>query len=148
MSDALTARIMLDEGLRLRVYDDATGQPIVAGSTVIGNPTIGYGCLLSAPGGITPTEASLLLEDRIASARSNASRLGAYRLVNNARQDALTELVFWIGFGGVQSFRQMLAALAAHDYSLAADQLNSSRLHAEAPERCERLADVLRDGVE
>lgn len=46
MSDALTTQIKADEGLRLAVYDDATGKPIVAGSRVIGNPTIGHEALL------------------------------------------------------------------------------------------------------
>lgn len=46
MTDVLTTQIMADEGRRLQVYDDATGQPIVAGSRVVGNPTIGYEALL------------------------------------------------------------------------------------------------------
>jgi hypothetical protein len=46
MNDALTTQIMADEGLRLTVYDDATGKPIVASSRVVGNPTIGYEALL------------------------------------------------------------------------------------------------------
>lgn len=46
MTNTLTTQIMAHEGLRLTVYDDATGKPIVAGSRVVGNPTIGYEALL------------------------------------------------------------------------------------------------------
>jgi len=44
------------EGIRLFVYDDATGKPITAGSICQGNPTIGIGRELSKTG-ISESEA-------------------------------------------------------------------------------------------
>ena len=35
------------EGVRLAVYDDATGKPVHAGDTLVGHPTIGVGRLLT-----------------------------------------------------------------------------------------------------
>ena len=63
-AEIATARIKPNEGLRLQVYDDATGKPIQRGSMVVGNPTIGIGTLIAAPGGITEAEATLLLSNR------------------------------------------------------------------------------------
>src|SRR3954471_22265205 len=51
-----------EEGLRLAVYDDATGKPIVAGSHVVGHPTNGYGRLLTDANGISAEEAEALLQ--------------------------------------------------------------------------------------
>jgi lysozyme len=146
MTDALTTQIMADEGRRLQVYDDATGQPIVAGSHVIGNPTIGYGTLLSAPGGITESEAVSMLEARIATARAGAQTLPVYGRMNDARRDVLTQLTFQLGLNGVRGFKRMLAALADSDFDRAGDELIDSKLHEQASERCERMADVLRSG--
>lgn len=146
MNDALTTQIMADEGRRLRVYDDATGQPIVAGSRVVGNPTIGYGTLLSAPGGITDGEALAMLDARIATARASAQTLTVYGRLNDARRDVLTQLTFQLGLNGVRSFKRMLAALADSDFDRAGDELIDSKFHEQATARCERLADVLRSG--
>jgi len=33
------------EGLRLAVYDDATGKPLEQGDTIVGHPTVGVGRL-------------------------------------------------------------------------------------------------------
>jgi lysozyme len=146
MTDSVTNQIMVDEERRLQVYDDATGKPIVAGSHVIGNPTIGYGTLLSAPGGITVDEAEAMLDARIATARASAQTLPVYGRLNNARQDVLVQLCFQMGVAGVRGFKQMLSALADCDFDRAGDELIDSKLHEQAPARCERLADVLRSG--
>ena len=39
-----------DEGVRLRVYDDATGEPLHPGMTLKGHPSIGYGRALDVNG--------------------------------------------------------------------------------------------------
>ena len=70
--DQVAEQIMHHEGVRLAVYDDATGKPIVAGDTVQGNPTIGVGRLLTDDRGITEDEVMMLLRnDQLPAARSN-----------------------------------------------------------------------------
>jgi lysozyme len=137
---------MADEGLRLQVYDDATGRPIVAGSHVIGNPTIGYGCMLSVPGGITEAEADSLLAARIAAARADAARLGVFKELNPARQDVIVEMIYQMGFSRVLQFTHMLAHLRSHEYSEAAAEMLNSAWARQTPARARELANVMETG--
>ena len=57
---SIAALVRLHEGLRLTVYDDATGEPIGPGATLIGHPTIGVGRALDVRG-ISAAEADALL---------------------------------------------------------------------------------------
>lgn len=68
MNAELLSRIKAHEGLKTVVYDDATGKAIMPGDTVKGNPTIGYGTLLCAPGGLTQDECEQLFANRVAKA--------------------------------------------------------------------------------
>ena len=57
----LAARLIRDgEGLRLKVYDDASGKPVTAGSVLAGHPSIGYGRNLAGQG-ISESEADAML---------------------------------------------------------------------------------------
>lgn len=137
-------RTMADEGCRLTVYDDADGQPIVAGKLVKGNPTIGYGRLLCAPGGITLQEATEMFGSDWTKAENQAATLPCYRMVNAVRQGVLTEMVFQLGIDGVRKFVKMLDCLTRHDYDGAADQMLASQWAKQTPERANRLADLMR----
>lgn len=137
-------RTMADEGCRLTVYDDATGKPIVAGSVVQGNPTIGIGRLLCAPGGISQAEAVFLFGTDWQKAEAGAKTLSGYSTVNAVRQGVLTEMVFQLGINGVRKFSKMLDAIARNDFDGAADEMLDSAWAKQTPERAQRLADLMR----
>jgi hypothetical protein len=61
-------------GERLFVYDSATGEPVAAGDTLVGNPVIGYGRDL-ARRGITSAEATVMLHGDLAAAERTAVAL-------------------------------------------------------------------------
>lgn len=145
--DPVAARIEVDEGERLTVYDDATGLPIGPGSHVRGKPTIGYGTLICAPGGITHDEALALLGNRIARARAGAATLPAYAKLDQVRQDVLVEMVFQIGLYGVKGFHNTLAAMERGDYAAAAAGMRASQWAKQTPSRAERLAKIMETGV-
>lgn len=128
----------------LVVYDDATGLPIKAGTLVRGNPTIGYGRLLCAPGGISNAEAVFLFGTDWAKAEMGAKTLPGYSGINAVRQGVLTEMVFQLGIGGVRKFARMLDCLNRSDYDRAADEMLASRWAEQTPERAHRLADLMR----
>lgn len=68
MSDlqkVLIPMLRAEEGLRLTVYDDATGKPIKPGTLVKGHPTIGIGRALDV-NGITEAEAEYLKANDVA----------------------------------------------------------------------------------
>lgn len=146
-TDPVTAQIAQDEGLRLQVYDDATGKPIRPGDKVIGKPTIGYGCLLCAPGGITTDEALALLNARVAKARRLASTIPVYASLDPVRQGVLVQMVYQMGLAGVLGFRATLAALAAGNWQAAADDMRASHWAEETPGRADRLARVIETGI-
>lgn len=135
---------MADEGCRLTVYDDATGKPIVAGSVVHGNPSIGIGRLLCAPGGISQAEAVFLFGTDWAKAEADAKTLPGYSRINAVRQGVLTEMVFQLGLNGVRKFAKMLDAIAQQDLDGAADEMLASKWAKQTPERAQRLADLMR----
>lgn len=128
----------------LVVYDDADGKPIVAGKWVKGNPTIGYGRLLCAPGGISNAEAVFLFGTDWAKAEADAKTLPCYSRLNAVRQGVLIEMVFQLGIGGVRKFARMLDALNQQDYAAAASEMLDSRWAKQTPDRAQRLADLMR----
>lgn len=146
-TDPVTAQIAQDEGLRLQVYDDATGKPIEPGDRVVGKPTIGYGCLLCAPGGITKDEALALLNARVAKARELAATIPVYASLDAVRQGVLVQMVYQMGLAGVLGFRATLAALAAGNWQAAADDMRASHWAQQTPGRANRLARVIETGI-
>lgn len=136
-------RTMADEGCRLTVYDDATGQPIVKGSIVQGNPTIGYGRLLCAPGGISNAEAVAMFGIDWTRAEADARTLPGFSNLNSVRQGVLIEMVFQLGINGVRKFVKMLDAIARNDFIGAANEMRNSRWAQQTPERAGRLADLM-----
>ena len=145
--DPVTVQIAQDEGLRLQVYDDATGKPIQPGDRVVGKPTIGYGCLLCAPGGITKDEATALLNARVAKARELASTIPVYASLDAVRQGVLVQMVYQMGLAGVLEFHDTLAALAAGNWQAAAADMRASHWAVQTPSRANRLADVIETGI-
>ena len=89
-----------EEGLKLRLYDDATGRPIEYGISVKGNPTIGYGHKVipgeSFPDMITKEHAEQILHQDIAKAIAHVREHITVSL-NDNQLTALVSLVFNCG---------------------------------------------------
>lgn len=145
---SLVDRLLEHEGLRLQVYDDATGAYIRPGTRVIGNPTIGIGTLICSPGGITEAEARLLLENRVKIAHESAESLvgPAFRAAEPVRFDILTEMAFQMGGAGLARFTNTLQAVRERRWSDAADGMLASTWALQTPARAKALAEVMRSG--
>lgn len=147
MLDQLCEDLKADEGWRAHVYDDATGQPIVPGSTVIGHPTIGYGFLVEAgkseglPNAIGET---WLLH--AASVRWWALTTRHPWLVEQPEdvQRAIGNMAYQIGVEGVSRFRRTLTALQDGDRALAAECALQSKWATQTPARANRVAALIR----
>jgi lysozyme len=144
---ALADRLRQHEGLRLQVYDDATGAAIKPGTRVIGNPTIGVGTLIGPGGGITEAEAEYLLANRVNIAIVAAKRL-APGLIDDEpeRFDVLAEMCFQMGMGGVSKFTNTLQAINQRRWSDAADGMLASTWALQTPARARELAEIMRSG--
>lgn len=149
---AILADLRRDEGEvkagdRHVVYDDATGEPIVAGTHVRGNPTVAYGRNLTAGRGITDPEADELLEDDVnAVCRELDNAIAWWRGLSDNRQRALVNMAFNMGVPTLMQFRKMLGALQAGRYEVAAEEALRSRWSSQVGARAERISDLIFDG--
>lgn len=144
----LADRLLLHEGLRLTVYDDATGAYIRPGTRVVGNPTIGIGTLIGPGGGITEAEAHYLLNNRIAIATAAASKLApGLQQADPVRFDVLTEMAFQMGGVGLAKFVNTLQAVREKRWGDAATGMLASTWALQTPERAQSLAAGMRSGV-
>ncbi|WP_417825315.1 glycoside hydrolase family protein [Thalassospira povalilytica] len=147
MIDQLVRDLQRDEDIRLFVYDDATGQPIVSGYTVVGHPTIGVGRLLTSDRGISTVEALELLEADLDIVFKELDRsFPWWRGLSENRQRALANMAFNLGIPRLSKFQNMLAALKRGDYQLAADEAMNSRWAKQVGARAERIRDLIKEG--
>ena len=138
--------IRREEGLRLEVYDDATGQPIVPGTHVLGHPTIGYGRALDVCG-ITKAEAERLLGDTVH--LIVAELLRKYEWLQRAtetRQAVIISMAYQLGMNGLAGFANMLKWCELGRWDEAAKEMLRSKWATQTPGRAQRAAQMMRDG--
>lgn len=136
----MVAQLQTDEGLRLFVYDDATGLPIRAGTHVIGNPTVGIGRNLSGKGITTAEAVALCLNDIAAACTALTASYPWWTALSAGRQMALVDLYFNMGGAGLATFHDFLACMESGDFQGAVGQLQSSRWWGEVSTRGPRIA--------
>lgn len=146
MTDAVVATLTRDEGLRLTVYDDATGQPIGPGSVVKGHPTIGIGRCLDR-NGITSQEAAYLLGNDVAKVRAQLGSFDWFGGLDAVRQDVLVCMAFQLGTHGVLAFGAMIQALKTRRWPAAAQAMQDSLWAEQTPLRAQRMAQSILTGV-
>lgn len=142
------ALVRRHEGLRLNVYDDATGFPIRAGSLVGGHPTIGVGRNLESTG-VSEVEAEMMLTNDLIRASIGASTwLGpsVWRDLNTARRAAVIDFVLNVGLGTALEFKRTREAIACSNWQLAHDRILESRYAEQVGDRAKRIASILLTG--
>lgn len=147
----LRAELHGDEGIVLKVYDDATGKPIGPGSVVRGNPSIAVGRNLSGRG-ITAAESEYLLSnDLVCCEHELSSSLPWITTLTPGRQTVIYSLYFNVGLGNPARFEakwpNFLAQMKAGQFVQAADNLESTQPWAtEVGPRARRLGELVRYG--
>lgn len=127
------------------VYDDATGRPLKTGDMIQGNPTIGYGRLLTRGNGLTDVEAERLLRNDVGDVCDQLDHaLPWWRELDCKRRRAIIDMAFNLGVGGLLTFRKMLAALRARDYEGAAAEALDSAWARQVGQRAHEVAELLR----
>jgi GH24 family phage-related lysozyme (muramidase) len=134
------------EGLRLKVYDDATGREIRPGSILKGHPTIGWGCNLEA--GISEAAAEFLFQEKLKEAEDDL--WGLFRPLppglTMPRWVALVDMRYQMGGKGFRGFHKMLLAVAADDWATASEQCLDSEYGRTHPVRAGKNAEALKEG--
>ena len=144
--DRLAEQIMHHEGVRLAVYDDATGKAIVAGDMVQGNPTIGVGRLLTDDRGITDDEVAILLKNDLEWVLKKAEGYAFWDRLDEARQIVIAGMIFNMG-NRFDQFKKMIAALEVGDYVVASAEMLDSRWATIVKTRAVELSEQMRTGV-
>ncbi len=136
------------EGLRLVVYDDATGQPLRQGDTIKGHPTIGVGRNLAGRG-ISKEEAAVLLQrDLLQAMRDAAAWLGSdsWGRLSAPRQAALIDFALQLGAPRLAGFRRACAALRLGDFERTAAEMRNSAWARQVPARAATIAGIVATG--
>lgn len=143
---ALAELLAREEGLRLTVYDDATGKPLLPGMTVVGHPTIGIGRCLDRRG-ITTAEALALLENDVAEVRAQVAQALPWSTALDAtRRMVLEAMAFQMGIAGLLKFKGTLASVQRSDFAAAAEGMLASAWARQTPARAARMAALMREG--
>ena len=144
----LAARLIRDgEGLRLKVYDDATGKPVKAGDTLIGHPTIGYGRNLAGRG-IDKDEAEALLAADLAVIEETARGFiggHVWAALNDARRAVLMDMAM-MGAVKLYGFVRLRAAIQRQDWRAAAAEIEDSAYFRQVKRRGIRNRDIMLTG--
>jgi len=136
------------EGLRLYVYDDATGREIRKGSRVQGHPTIGVGRLLTSARGLSTIEIEMLLENDIEVVVDELNRNAPWwNELNEARQAVMVNLCFNLGWPRLSLFENMLDAAEKGNWDRASDELMDSKWFRQVGLRGLELVEQLRTGA-
>lgn len=135
--DRIISRLVEDEGEVLHVYPDH-----------LGFWTLGVGRLVDGRkgGGISREESRYLLANDIRKWIAIAGQWDWFEQLDWARQGVIICMLHQLGARGVSAFRKMIDALARGDYEAAADEMIDSTWHRQTPERCERMAQIMRSG--
>jgi lysozyme len=122
-----------DEGRRATPYQDSRGIW-----------TVGYGHNLTV-GALSEAALEQILRDDLLAAETPCRRLPIWPRLSEARQGALLNMSFNLGFAGLMEFRQMFAALEAGDYEGASAAMLDSEWARQVGARAERLAMQMRE---
>lgn len=97
---------------------------------------------------ISHAGAQRLLGNGVVAAQMQCSQaFGWWPGLDEVRREVLVNLTFNMGMQRLVGFRNMLAAVKAGDYGIAAEELLDSAYAKQVGARAQRLADQLRTGV-
>lgn len=126
----------LDEGFRSKPYRD-----------VVGKLTIGFGRNIEDNGITKPEARQLLFNDVSRSIAELERNLSSYwDTLSEARQRALINMCFALGWPRFSKFKRMLSALEAGDMDRAADEALDSKWARIVGDRAQRVATLIREG--
>lgn len=140
-----------DEGEKLELYLDTEGYwTIGIGHLVTKNPLKAEAIRILGSDKITKEQSEKMFNEDVQDALraiKNSTLNRTYQSLDKVRQDALVNMVFQLGLKGVQNFKNMIKALDAKNFALAAKEALDSRWARQTPKRAYRVSEVLRTGT-
>ena len=162
-TDRLRSQLILEEGLRLVAYDDATGKPVPEGGVCEGNLTVGVGHNLDA-NPLTPQQLAsvghdgrtqpithddainILDDDCIIAELAIEHHLPWCEDLDEIRQRVLVDMTFNMGIVKLMAFNTFLSLLEAHNFEQAASDLASTAWYHQVGSRARRLVAMVSTG--
>ena len=113
-----------------------------------GHATIGIGRNVSESGlGLSDIEVELMLEEDIARCAEELGReFPWFSGLNEARRDAMIDLVFNMGLTRLTGFKKALAAMADANYDLAAAEFMDSQYASQVKDRAIEICAMIKTG--
>lgn len=142
----LSKCLRMDEGVRNKAYDDATGQEVKAPS---GRLTIGVGRNIE-DNGISEATITQMLNEDIEHCLREAQRffgLDFFNSLSTPRQHAILMMIFQLGAAGFFEFRNTIAAIKQNNFALAAEHARKSLWARQVPDRARRVTTLLESEV-
>ena len=131
MNDLIES-IKLHEGFKSKPYPDP-----IHGWDV---PTFGHGLTY-----ITEAESEMIVRNRVETIREELGvRKPFFKTLTESRQNALIEMAYQLGVGGLMQFKKMWAAIEARDFDAARTEALDSRWAAQTPDRANSVVEKLR----
>lgn len=121
----------------------AEGERFTPYLDTVGKWTIGVGRNLS-DNGIRASESAFMLDNDVTDVVAKVGLLPCWHSLSDVRQRVLAEMCFNLGFGGLQAFRKMFAAIDEGNFAQAADDMLDSQWATQVPSRANRLARMMR----
>jgi lysozyme len=131
--EQLEAWIKKCEGLNLETYIDTTG-----------HLTVGWGRNLE--NGIRLDEAELMFQNDLKQTLQELEQCGWYKGLPSHIQQAMINMNFNLGIHKLSSFKKMIAALIAKNWTVAAAEALDSLWARQVGDRAKDIALIIREG--
>jgi len=133
---AIEEQIMRHEGFRSKIFIGPEGATL-----------IGYGRNLKDKG-LTKAEALMLLKNDIIECKADLYKIFGklFSEMDGNRRLALIDMRYTLGPGGFRGFKQMIKAIKAEDYAIAAKEMQDSRWYRQVGIRGKTLHNMMLKG--
>ena len=133
------------EGVKLKVYDDATGQELKAGDVLVGHPTIGIGRNVAKDGlGISQEEAEFMLMNDIERVKEEIKNFPIEHL-NEVRTAIIIDMAFNMGITRFNPtmWKKTFQAIVNEDWQKATTEMLDSNWARQTKRRSARLSQMM-----
>ena len=133
------------EGVKLKVYDDATGQELKAGDVLVGHPTIGIGRNVAKDGlGISQEEAEFMLMNDIDRVKEEIKNFPIEHL-NEVRTAIIIDMAFNMGITRFNPaiWKKTFQAIVNEDWQKATEEMLDSNWARQTKRRSARLSQMM-----
>lgn len=130
----LKAMLVIDEGYRNKIYKDTNG-----------NETVGVGHLCA--NGFSNAVVDLICDEDMTTASNFLDKNFVwFDRLDTPRRMAVCNMVFNLGTGKFQNFKNFIAAMSCEAYHVAAAEVLDSDAARELPNRYARIAAIIETG--